>query len=114
MSNIDIYYTCPFCGSHKIRLNAAYTGGKNDCWCECGDCHAQGPHTNDKVEAMLLWNERDKQEARPYSVMGGGSFCCSLNGFMACSQEKCPLWSDKEKRCSLAILSNGLCKGKLA
>lgn len=110
----EIYYTCPFCGSHKIRLNAAYTGGKNDCWCECGDCHAQDPHTNDKVEAMLLWNERDKQDARPYSVMGGGSFCCPLNGFMACSQEKCPLWSDKEKRCSLAILSNGLCKGKLA
>nr|DAO22060.1 MAG TPA: hypothetical protein [Caudoviricetes sp.] len=63
---------------------------------------------------MILWNERDKQEARPYSVMCGGSFCCPLNGFMACSQEKCPLWSDKEKRCSLAILSNVLCKGKLA
>lgn len=100
----DIYYTCPFCGSRKIRLNAAYTGGKNDYWCECGDCRAQGPHTNGKVEAMILWNERDKQDARPYAVMDGESFCCPLNGFMACLQGKCPLWSDKKKRCSLEYL----------
>ena len=64
-----IYYACPFCGSHKIRLNAAYTGGENDCWCECGDCHAQGPHAITKVEALVSWNKRDNKGALAFPVM---------------------------------------------
>ena len=81
-----IYYTCPFCGSHKIRLNAAYTGGKNDCWCECGDCHAQGPHVSTKEGALVYWNRYEERnvdlisgEGRKMKLIYADGGVCFIN-----------------------------------
>lgn len=53
-----LYYSCPFCGSFRVRLNATWMGAKNDCWCECDECGAKGPHDEKTQRALELWNGR--------------------------------------------------------
>lgn len=49
---------CPFCGSRKLLVDTAVTGGRRIYWVCCKDCDTQGPTGHSEKEAISLWKVR--------------------------------------------------------
>lgn len=53
MSTVKLM-TCPFCGSTKILILSAYSGGV---FVSCNGCTAEGPLLSNKYAAAESWNK---------------------------------------------------------
>jgi uncharacterized phage protein (TIGR01671 family) len=54
LSNTDEYVNCPFCGNRDQEKFSLLDGNR----VMCEDCHATGPYSNLKDEAIEAWNTR--------------------------------------------------------
>jgi len=51
---------CPFCAAGELRQNLGTQDGLH--YIYCCDCGATGPKSNDKEQAILLWNKTIAQD----------------------------------------------------